>query len=207
MPQMIYLTLTLFIPWLTFEICLYAIRPFKIYLLEAKEEFGDETSILVCVLATRFKLSMVVYNEISCTGRCVSSLRDHIVFIFPRGEKWDRDKISCFFQSYPASSGNSRQKLQLSWYIGYVQSYTSVWSCCDSEVTVMRWHLSILLGGGGGGVTVGGRQRSEQGSTQALKPASVSLLRQPASLNLTFVMCTVETMTLPRCRNRGVGTR
>lgn len=67
--------------------CLYTIHPFKIYLFETKEEFGDETTILVCVLATRFKLSTVVYNEISCTGRLVSSLRDHTAFIFPKGEK------------------------------------------------------------------------------------------------------------------------
>lgn len=56
--------------------------------------------------------------------------------------------------------------------------------------------------------STGGRGKgSELGSTPALKPASVSLLRQPASLNLTFGMCTVETVTLPRCRNCGMDSR
>lgn len=56
--------------------------------------------------------------------------------------------------------------------------------------------------------STGGRGKgSELGSTPALKPASVSLLRQPASLNLTFGMCTVEPVTLPGCRNCGVDSR
>lgn len=80
-----------------------------------------------------------------------------------------------------------------------MQSYTSGWSCCSSEVTVIRWHLSILLGVGRRGVS--------WEAPPALKPASVSLLRQPASLNLTFGMCTVEVVTLPRRRNCGVDSR
>jgi hypothetical protein len=42
---------------------------------------------LVCILATRFKLSMMAYNEISCTVRLMLSLREHIAFIFQEQKK------------------------------------------------------------------------------------------------------------------------